>query len=217
MNTKTEHSSGRFRKGCLFAIGGVPGLFALFLSILAGIFIILWALGGILITGDPLNTADAVVLLSGGGTERMEEAVHLYKDRFAKSFILTDPYLGTSDTGPKYSVLQEQEAKSLGIPSEAILVTPVHPNNTVGEVQELRQFLEERSIQSCIVVTDPYHTFRTRLILHDVFKGSSIKVMVRPVRAHWYQSQSWWTSRQGWIMTISEYAKIVAYLAHVGP
>ena len=217
MKTRTDRPSRGIGKGCLYAIGGIPGLFALLLSVLAGIYFLLWGLGGILIIADPIQPADTIVLLSGGGIERMDEAVRLYKDHFAKTFILTDPFTGIPETGPNYIALQQQEAQSLGIPANAILVTPVHPNSTSGEVGELRQFMEKNSFHSCIIVTDPYHTFRTRLITHDVFRGSSIKVMVRPVRAYWYQSQTWWMSKRGWITTISEYAKIASYLANIPP
>jgi uncharacterized SAM-binding protein YcdF (DUF218 family) len=217
MNNHPEPLSGGRRRGCVAVIGGIPGLFGLVLSILAGIYVIFWGLGAFLITSDPIRPAEAVALLSGGGTTRMTEAVRLYKDKYAKIFILTDPIIGSEEaipeTGSSGSSVQVLDALDMGIPRGAILITPVHPNSTLGETQELRDFLEQHHIQSCIIVTDPYHTQRTRIIVKDVFRNSDVKVMVRAVRSHWYRSQTWMFSSEGRQVTLSEYLKIVAYFA----
>jgi uncharacterized SAM-binding protein YcdF (DUF218 family) len=219
MDPNLKRTPGGCGKGCFFFIGGIPGLFALLLTIVVGIYIFLWALGAMLIIADPIHPADAIALLSGGGADRMGEAVQLFKDRFADTLILTDPVNGIRDTGDETesAILRVEDARKMGVPANKIIVTPTHPNSTLGEAQELRAFLEQHSIHSCIVVTDPYHTLRTRMILHKVFQGSSIQVMVRPVRAHWYQSQSWMFSKRGLKATTTEYLKIAAFLAGIPP
>nr|MBP8858361.1 YdcF family protein [Anaerolineaceae bacterium] len=72
---------------------------------------------------------------------------------------------------------------------------------------------QKRGFQSLIIVTDPFHTFRTRLIFRSVFRDSGIDLYVRPVRNHWYRSTTWWATSQGRQATLSEYIKIIAYFS----
>jgi uncharacterized SAM-binding protein YcdF (DUF218 family) len=67
-----------------------------------------------------------------------------------------------------------------------------------------------------IVVTDPYHTFRTRLIFRSVFRGSGIKVMVHPISGHWYDSATWFLTPSGWRDTLFEYFKTIGFFLGFG-
>jgi uncharacterized SAM-binding protein YcdF (DUF218 family) len=68
---------------------------------------------------------------------------------------------------------------------------------------------------SAMIITDPYHTFRTRLIFRQVFEGSEVDISVRPVREHWYRSNTWWASLEGWQVTILEYGKLAVHLVGI--
>lgn len=180
------------------------------------LYLLLAAAGALLIVGDSLRKADFVVLLGGGDSQRTAEAVQIYSDKLAGLLILTE----TGETDPKsgelYSKLQEEEAIAMGVPRGGIAFTPLHGNSTYEEAKAVRDLAGQSDrTQAIIVVTDPYHTFRTRLIYREVFGDSDVRVMVRPVRNHWYRSTTWWMSRAGWERTISEYVKIFAYLAGV--
>jgi len=103
------------------------------------------------------------------------------------------------------------EAVRLGIPTGAITITEQAATSTLDEARAVRDLMASRGLQSAIVVTDPFHTFRTRLIFREVFEGSGIKIAIKPVRGHWYRSRSWWLTRQGRTATLQEYAKLFAY------
>lgn len=72
--------------------------------------------------------------------------------------------------------------------------------------------MEKHQYQSVIVVTEPYHTQRARMIFRDVFRGSGKVVCVHPVLSHWYRSGTWFLSLDGWQLTINEYVKMAGYL-----
>jgi uncharacterized SAM-binding protein YcdF (DUF218 family) len=173
---------------------------------------ILTALGAILIVSDPIEKkADAVVALSGGD-DRLVEAARLYQNKQADLIILTE----TGEVLPKfgkYSEIKRFDAiLTLGIPSGAIMVTEKTVNNTEDEAHVVRKLIQPMNLKSLIVVTDPYHTLRTRMIFDNEFRNTNISIMVHPIPGHWYKSTTWWTSSAGWQATFGEYIRIFYYL-----
>ena len=204
---KMPKTPGSPRRGCC----GLTGLIFIGLAPLV-VYLILWALGGILIVGDSLQKSDVVVLLGGGDRQRMEEAVAIYQNKQAGMVVLTETGESDPETGILYSQLQREEMIEMGVPDGGIEFTEQHGNSTFEEAYAVRKLLTQSGrLESAIVVTDPYHTLRTRLIFRDVFRDTDIRLSVRPVRSHWYRSNTWWLSREGWQVTVSEYAKVFAF------
>jgi uncharacterized SAM-binding protein YcdF (DUF218 family) len=201
------NTSASRRRGCRGLIG-----FVLIGLIPLAIYLILWGMGAVLIVGDSLQKSDVVVLLGGGDRQRMEEAVAIYKEKQAGMVVLTETGESDPETGILYSQLQKEEMITLGVPDGGIEFTEQHGNSTYEEAYAVRKLLTQSArLESAIVVTDPYHTLRTRLIFRDVFRETDIRLSVRPVRSHWYRSTTWWQSREGWQVTLSEYAKVFAF------
>jgi uncharacterized SAM-binding protein YcdF (DUF218 family) len=178
---------------------------------LVGTYFILWALGGILIIADPLTVTDAAVILSGGDHTRVIEAAALYQEGFAKQIILTETGILLPEWNATYSSVVKLELMNLGIPESAILITEHEVNSTADEARAIWKLMNTHNISSVLVITDPYHSFRTRIIFRDEFKGSSKLFYVHPVRDHWYRSNSWWLSTNGWKATLNEYIKLASY------
>jgi uncharacterized SAM-binding protein YcdF (DUF218 family) len=186
---------------------------ALVLLVLFGTVGLLILSGGILIIADPLEKGDAVVLLSGGDQARMDEVVRIYEDKLAAAIILTE----TGEEVKGYDVQYSREQRNLlmekGVPSGAIRITEKPVGSTRGEAKAVKNLVEnDDNIHTVIVVTDSYHSLRTRLQFRDVFKDTEIKIIVRPVRGSWYRSTTWWLSARGWEATLLEYVKLGAFL-----
>jgi uncharacterized SAM-binding protein YcdF (DUF218 family) len=200
---------GNERKGLPRALG-IPMILFIIL-ILGGVF--LTTAGGILIIADPLRKSDAVVVLSGGGDmSRMEEGARIYLEKNAQWLILTETTPREGEKVSDTTILFKDTARNLGVPDSAILVTDQAAFSTLEEAQQTLKLSNRNSLKSLIIVTDPFHTFRTRLIFRSVFKDSGIDIYVRPVRNHWYRSTNWWMTADGRRATVSEYIKILAYL-----
>jgi hypothetical protein len=50
------------------------------------------------------------------------------------------------------------------------------------------------------------------MAFRDVFRGTGITVMVRPVNESRYQADSWWQTRDGLRETWTEYVKLLLYV-----
>jgi uncharacterized SAM-binding protein YcdF (DUF218 family) len=174
-------------------------------------YLFLRGLGAFLIYGDRLVKSDAVAVLGGGEDQRVIEAVKLIRQKYGAWLILTRPGQDTAAVNPA-SLEYRQVALQNGLGPDQILVTSQTADSTYEEARTIRQLMEQRNFKSVIVVTDPFHTERTRLIFRGEFAGSGITVRVHPLPGHWYRSGTWFLSRAGWGQTIREYVKMAGYL-----
>ncbi|TLN15662.1 YdcF family protein, partial [bacterium] len=175
-------------------------------------YIFLWAMGGFLVVGDPIQRANAVVLLSGGDDERLGEAVRIYEAGLAGHLLITETGTIPEGGGPRASTLLQRQAEDAGIPGDAIWTTLGKSSSTRDEAEAVRAFSDQTGLDAIIVVTDPYHTRRTQWVFKSVFSDSDTRVLVRPVRGHWYQSATWFLSLSGWRVTLTEYLKLAGTL-----
>ena len=215
MNKTNSQQPGSFFDSFLMTLGTILGIGLAGLIGLIGCYVLLWAMGGVLIIADPLGEADAVVDLSGGDLDRIEEAALLFEEKYVKTLIITETGKKLPDIGTSYSTLLKGEARRLGVPDGAILITDLEANSTQEEAVAIRELMKKSELKSCIVVTDPFHSLRTRLIFRKEFQGSDLSVRVRPVRGHWYKSNTWWQSNAGWNATILEYIKLLSNILGV--
>lgn len=183
---------------------GLTILIILIAALLFGLPLLARGIGGLLIVADPLKKADAAVALSGDKGERIQEAARLYDQGYVRTLYLTNVDAVTVRN-------MESDANDLGFPYKKIFVTEAVVSNTVEEAKAVRKLAEKRQATSLIVITDPFHTLRTRIIFRDQFRGSGINVQVRPVRDHWYRSNTWWKTAEGREYTWQEYVKIFLY------
>ncbi len=197
--------------------GGCTGLIVAGLVCLVLIYALLVGLGHYLVVADPLHDANAIVVLSGDSGGRMIETASLFKEHFAEVVILTltDQPSDNGEIEVPSNQAKRLDALDQGIPSDALLFTKVQSSSTVDEAKAVLSLMNEKNLSSCIIVTDPFHSRRTRMVFNDVFKGSGITVMVHPVSGHWYHASTWFLSRRGWNTTLLEYAKYFGYIAGI--
>lgn len=174
------------------------------------VFLLLVAMGSFLIYGDRLKPSDSVVALGGGNESRVAEAVALIHDHYGQWLIITEP--GEIEPGAGMgSRFFRTVAIEEGLSEHAIFITEGTQGSTHDEAVAVMQLMQKHQMKSVIVVTDPFHTMRTRIIFRDVFEGSGLEIRVHPVQNHWYRSGTWFLSRAGWANTLREYAKLFGY------
>ena len=150
--------------GCGGVVVGIP-------LILFVLYIFLWGVGGVLVIADRLKPANAIVVLSGGSNERIKYAARLYHDGLGEYLILTETgirYPGNPTAATGYAI---DLAIDQGIPEEVILTPETIVDSTADEARTVRATAEASDFTRLIVVTDPYHTFRTRLIFQTIFSS----------------------------------------------
>lgn len=200
-NNSTRENEVGAPKGCQrYRIG--------FLVILiAPIFIIagLVALGGILIVADPVDRVDAVVVLSGDDGDRLALAIEMHEKGMAPNLVITD----TTNAANRRL---KKEAQAGGFPEDDIFVTHLQVDSTADEAVAVRDLSQKEGWRALMIVTDPYHSFRARLIFRRAFRNTETEIFVRPVVGHWFRSTTWFFHMAGWQYVLMEFGKLFKYL-----
>ena len=191
--------------------GGLQGcgslLLGLMIIVMMGVFTYagLVAVGALLIVSDPIEPVDAVVVLSGGEGDRLALALEMDQMGYARYLVITDT---TSAANQQL----KREAIASGFPQGDIILTNMQVGSTLDEAIAVRELALNRGWDSVMVVTDPYHSFRTRFIFRRELRGSGVEVYVRPLEGHWFRSPSWFIHPEGWRFAFQEVVKFFSYL-----
>jgi len=189
------------RKGCqLFFVVSLITLFGI-----AVIYIGLVMVGGILIVADPVEQVDAVVVLSGDDGDRLALAIEMHEKGLAPNLVITD----TTNAANRRL---RNEAIAAGFPEENIYVTDLQVDSTADEALAVRELSLREGWGKLMIVTDPYHSFRTRLVFRRAFLATDIEIIVRPVVGHWFRSSTWFFHPEGWQVVFLEIGKLINYL-----
>jgi uncharacterized SAM-binding protein YcdF (DUF218 family) len=155
------------------------------------------AAGGWLVLEDPLEPADAIVVLSGRMPYRAIEAAKLYSHGFAPEVWLTHPGGMREEMtrlGLEYTDEDTYSAEvlgKLGVPTSAIQVLPGDIVNTEDEVREIADELRSSGKSRVIIVTSPPHTRRVRTLWRRLV-GKSPQAIIRYSRSDPFDAAHWW-------------------------
>ncbi|HWR66973.1 MAG TPA: YdcF family protein [Bellilinea sp.] len=179
------------------------------LLFIAGSYLVLVVIGLLLVSSDVTRKADAIVLLSGGGKTRNAAAVALFKDSAAETIVLTQ----TSGPG-SLSTMTETRSQLMkgGVPSYMIQTAYGTATSTFDEARQVAKLAKSAGFKSVLIVTDPYHSLRARILFAGELGTEGVKVRVVAATDHWYKPISWMFSREGWRVTATELVKIGAII-----
>ena len=160
------------------------------------------------IIDEPLVKADAIVVL-GGDTingERVRHAVQLHHEGWAPRVVVSGPYLRDYLSEAE---LMAQEARSLGLPPQAVLVARHRAGSTLEEALALRQFLQVHNLRRIIIATSDYHTRHARAAFRAVFGGNGARFLLSAAPSGRFNAERWWKERVGLSTLVLECMKML--------
>jgi uncharacterized SAM-binding protein YcdF (DUF218 family) len=171
-----------------------------------GRFVLFEHMGKYIYEKDALKPVDAIVVLAGEGSERVEYAVKLFKDDWAKKdrLIISGGPLIWKYT---WASLMKSQAESLGIPGKYILLED-RSLNTAQEAEYTRKIIQKYGYRSIILVTSPYHSKRAAVIFRKVM-GDGVRVICAPVEESRFKFEGWWKRPRERDLVLQEYAKLI--------
>ncbi len=144
---------------------------------------LLTAAGGQLIHADPLQRADAIVVLAPF-LDRVMEAADVYRQGYAPLVIVTR---GSRDAGEQElidrHILESSEDRkrralvALGVPHDAVVILDPLVDSTADEARAFAEWATRHPIRRVIVVTSPLHTGRSRLTFIRAVENLPIEVL----------------------------------------
>jgi uncharacterized SAM-binding protein YcdF (DUF218 family) len=200
VEVKPRSHRKHFLSGCLIGI----------LSPFVLVFLV-WSMGAGLIVSDPLKQVDAIVVLSGGKADRLADAVNLFNEGYSSRLIVTRGSTDELDPETQLDYEKIMPAMHLGVPQENIIVTDFTSDSTVDEAKAVLNEMQYYGWTSCIVVTDSFHSLRSKIIFSQTFRGKGITLIMHAVPNDWYRRSNWWTTEEGRSVAASEWVKLIAY------
>jgi uncharacterized SAM-binding protein YcdF (DUF218 family) len=177
--------------------------------------------GHFLIIDEPLEPADAILVLAGARTVRWLEGVELYREGLAPNIVISPGIVEQAEIElrrrgidfPLEADLIKHAMVQLGVPPAALttLTLSWRLDNTADEAAAMEQLALHHGWSRIIVVTSKYHTRRTRFAFRRELSDTSIRIQVRGSRFDGAKPDGWWKSRSDLRYVISELQKLLAY------
>jgi uncharacterized SAM-binding protein YcdF (DUF218 family) len=196
-------------------------LFLFLLVVLAG-FLVVSNMGSWLVKDDALQPADAIVVLMGSVSDRVQEAFDVYEAGYAQFVILPEPSRGDTVLQNKKGIrlrinldIVHDALLELGVQDEHIIVLPFGTSSTKDEAIAVRTYLENHpDIRSVIMVTSASHSRRAFMIFRREFRklDHDVQLISRPSRYSSFQARDWYRHRKGIKTVLSEYIKTAAWV-----
>jgi uncharacterized SAM-binding protein YcdF (DUF218 family) len=155
--------------------------------------------GTALVVSDPIERADAIVVLASNRMDRVYEAGMLYREGRSTRILLSHPdetyrraipeRLGLSI--PTDYDLQRSALRQMGIPDAAVHELAGNPQSTEDEAAIIARFSRQQRLKTLILVTSSYHSRRAALYVRSA-AGSYPRVAIRPSRFDSVKPEEWW-------------------------
>lgn len=160
---------------------------------------------------------DYVLVLNGDLEIRPFAAAALVRTGLARQVLLTQQQLalesGSVREGAVLSELQITRGilKARGVPDDAVRLLPGEVGCTFDEATVLTTFLTSQPDATVAVVTNRFHTRRSRRLFRQQLGDRADRVFFVGVPRDGADEDSWWRTPQGCVVYTSEYAKLLYY------
>lgn len=187
-NLETRALQRRRKRQMVLVLAGVAVL---------GMFIFLLGIGHWLVVEDPLEKAEAIVVLSGRMPLRVLEAAKLYREGYAPKVWLThseEPGATLEAMGISYIGEDAYDLRVLvlgGVPADAIRVLEPPILDTADEIAAVSSALEQENGKSVIIVTSKVHTRRVRILWRRL-APRRVQAIVRAASDDSFEPRRWW-------------------------
>ena len=175
-------------------------------------------LGGWLVVEDPLQTADAIVVLGGTMYERPLEAVDLHKAGWAPRIYLFreiadwgEPELMARGVAYLRPIdIQIDVIRRLGVEPQAIHVLNA-AGSTAEEATQVVALASREKFTRLIMITSKQHTRRARLVMNRRLDDLGVAVIMRASRYDKSNVERWWSQRSTLRFTLFETQRLFGY------
>ena len=182
--------------------------------LLLGGVVILLGVGRWLVAEDPLEKAQAIVVLSGRMPLRALEAAKLYREGYAPKVWVTH----SSEPGATLEAMQiayfGEDFYNLrvlvheGVPADTIRVLDPPILNTADEIAAVSAALEEEKGGTVIIVTNKVHTRRVRILWNRLAAGRG-QAVIRAASDDPFDPRRWWRTTGDALDVVREFLGIL--------
>ncbi|MBI3242173.1 MAG: YdcF family protein [Chloroflexi bacterium] len=163
-----------------------------------------------LIVDEPLQQADAIVVLGGGIGDREATGARLFTQGYAPLVITTGGEIHLPGLAELTAAgLAADELESRGVPPPAII--QLTESQTTCDDARLTLAALPGDSKRVILVTDPFHTRRAQWLFNRA--APELDVIAVAASPSWFDPAHWWATDIGIIVVAQEYVKFAVTLA----
>src|SRR5262245_43093885 len=177
-----------------------PWIFTIVLLLAIAAFAVLFLnVGRWLVVEDPLEKANAIVVLSGRIPMRALEAARLYQSGWGPQVWLTHPNEPTASLAaldiddPGEDALSARVLQHGGVPPADIRTLTPAISNTADEISAISAETEKQDVAAVIIVTTKAHTRRVHALWKKLANGHT-RIIVRTPADDPFDPLRWWRS-----------------------
>lgn len=172
-------------------------IIAIFVIIIAATMMLTKAGEFLVINQKPVKS-DAIIMLSGGGIERLEKSVELYQQEYAPYLIISN---GNEDNLAHAALTMGVDCESLILENKA--------KSTRENAFYTKELMEKHQFDSAIVVSSNFHMRRVKSNFAQAFRSSGIRLTYTSASDTGYNPDQWWSTKTNRQITAVEYLKLV--------
>ena len=164
------------------------------------------------VVNDPIENADAVLVLGGGAQYRAFAAARLLREGRAAKVLYSSAEVPAEEAGRSVSLdtkFTELVLEHEGIPAAARERFGRAVSSTREEIFALREWATRNQARTIIVPTDAFHSRRLSRLTREVFHDSETRVLVIVVDLPGFRWQEWWRHEFGVITFHNELVKSI--------
>lgn len=158
--------------------------------------------------------ADIIVVLAGGGPERLCHGMELFKRGLAPELW----YTGDKPLETRSDFMDSEQALNFalrsGVPKEKIKLLP--STSTFEDGKSIAALVKEKKIKSVIIVTSWYHTRRTANVITHFIADTNISVYISSSTNLPFSPDNWWRDEEGLVAVNNEMIKTALYWRRYG-
>jgi uncharacterized SAM-binding protein YcdF (DUF218 family) len=169
--------------------------------------------------GEKPQKAHYAMVLGGGEDTRPFIVAALIEDGWAKHALVAKFAPTPSVTDgiiPPFEQINREAFLRRGVPSSDVTVLPGAAATTYDEANALKAFLQDRPAARVLVVTNDYHTRRSRWVFARVLGDRARNITFVSAPTDEFPMDCWWRSQLGFLAITTEYLKLAFYAVAYG-
>ena len=163
---------------------------------------------------NEVHKAEAIVVMAGGGPERLCHGLELYKRGLAQELWYTGDKPLETRSDFMDSELALNFAGRYDVPKEKIKLLP--STSTFEDGKAIAALIKERRINSIIIVTSWYHTRRAMNVIRRCIPDTNAAVYISSSTNLSFTPDNWWRDEEGLVAVVNEMIKTALYWRRYG-
>lgn len=196
-------------------------IFTAFYTVLILVFLLVstaksWlpAIGHWFFVQTKIANAEVIVVLAGGGPERLCYGIELFKHGLAPKLW----YTGNKPVEMRSDFMDSELALNFaarqGMPREKIVLLP--STSTFQDGQSISALVKEKKIKSVVIVTSWHHTRRAMNVIRHCIADTNVVVYISSSTNLTFTPDNWWKDEEGLVAVVNEMIKTAFYWRRYG-